>query len=860
MFIDPTDRQAPGRVTAAAAPGSRAAAPSADPSPTPTAAACFHCGQPVAEPGRWLARVDGRMQPMCCAGCQAVAEAIAAAGLTDYYRHRSAPAAGAQALPESLAAELALYDEPDLNATLVRNGPADPATGAACSEASLMIEGLRCGACGWLVERTLARQPGVVSVSVNQATERALLRWDPARASLSRLLASVAAVGYRALPSDLRQRRAQEAQARRSLSRRLFVAGLGMMQVMMYAWPAYTAQAGEIEADHAALMRWASLLLTLPVVLYAARPFFEGAWRSLRHRSPGMDLPVALGIGAAFAASVWATWRGQGEVWFDSVTMFVFLLLAARHLEWLARRRASRALDALAAAMPERALRLPGQALADVDAFLQAPTETVPALRLRPGDTIRVDAGSRFPVDVTLLAGRTEVDQSLLTGESLPVPRGPGQPVAGGAVNAGSPVLAQVLHAVGDSTLSGIERLIERAGHDRPPVARAADRVARWFIGALLLLAAGVALAWWQLDPARALPVAIAVLVVSCPCALSLATPAALAAATGELSRQGVLVSSGRALEALAGCTDVVFDKTGTLTRGQPAVVSVRTFGAMDPAQALALAAALETGSAHPLAQALRARAGELALALPAVGAVHAEPGSGVQGEVDGRALRLGSAAWCGQWAACPRGDHGDTEVWLVERQAALACIRLSDPLRPEAAATVAALEAAGLRAHLLSGDHDAPARQVAGQLGLNLLGAQAGPADKLDRVRELQRAGRRVLMVGDGVNDAPVLAAADASVAVGQATALARTAADCVLLADDLGRVAALQAMAVRTRRVVLQNLAWASAYNAVAIPAAALGLVPPWAAALGMSASSLLVVGNALRLRMPSWKSSTS
>ncbi len=794
---------------------------------------------------------------MCCAGCQAVAQSIQAAGLTDYYRHRSAPAAGPDAVPRELAEQLALYDEPDVQARIVRSAEATDQAGAT-AEVTLLLEGMRCGACVWLIERTLAAQPGVLGASVNFATERAVLRWDPAKTRLSKLLAGIAAVGYRALPFDAQRREAQLARTSRSLFRRLFVAGLGMMQVMMYALPVYTAKAGDIEWQYEHLMRWASLLLTLPVVLYSAQPFFSGAWRDLKARSLGMDVPVALGIAAAFGASTWATLAQHGEVYFDSVTMFVFLLLAARHLEWLARRRASRAVDALAAALPERVDRLTDAAQATSQTFLQAAVETVPSLRLAPGDFIRVGDGSRFPVDVALTVGQTAVDQSLLTGESTPVARGPGDEIPGGAINTGNTVLARVLRGASDSTVSTLERLIERAARDKPAVAQLADRVAGWFVVGLLLFAAAVLAGWWWVDASRALPIAIAVLVVSCPCALSLATPAALVAASGALTRHGVLVASGRALASLAACTDVVFDKTGTLTRGRPEVVEVETFNNWSAAQVLAAAAALEVGSPHPLAGALRAAARPH----PAQSAqdVCNTPGHGVQGVVGGDGLRLGSAIWCGQWAACPRGSHEDSEVWLVGRDGPRARIRLADSLRDDSLDTVAAMKALGLRTHLLTGDNAGPAGRVAGALGIESVRSAASPSDKLAYVRELQNAGRRVLMVGDGVNDAPVLAAANASLAVGEATALARTAADSVLLSGRLLRAADLVAMARRTHRVIVQNLAWSTLYNLIAIPAAALGYVPPWMAAIGMSTSSLLVVGNALRLRIPVWNRSSS
>ena len=791
---------------------------------------------------------------MCCAGCQAVAQSIEAAGLTDYYRHRSAPAAGPDAVPRELAEQLALYDEPDVQSGIVRQ----PSAGAAGTEVTLLLEGMRCGACVWLIERTLAARPGVLAASVNFTTERAVLRWDPAATRLSTLLGDIAAVGYRALPYDARRREAQLASTSRSLFRRLFVAGLGMMQVMMYAFPVYTAQAGDIEWQYEHLMRWASLLLTTPVVFYSAQPFFAGALRDLKARSLGMDVPVALGVGAAFAASLWATLTQRGDVYFDSVTMFVFLLLGARHLEWMARRRASRAVDSLAAALPERVERLTDPDQADPQCFLQAPCEAIPSLRLVEGDLIRVGDGLRFPVDVRLVAGDTAVDQSLLTGESAPVPRGPGDEVPGGAINTGNTVLARVLRGSADSTVSTLERLIERAARDKPAAAQLADRVASWFVMALLAFAAVVLAVWGWIDPGRALPITIAVLVVSCPCALSLATPAALAAASGALSRHGVLLANGRALEHLATCTDVVFDKTGTLTRGRPEIVDIAVFGGHDVASVLTAAAALEAGSAHPLAGALR----QAARGHPAQTArqVQATPGRGIQGWIGEDELRLGSPAWCGEWAACPTPDHADSEIWLVDRSGPRARLRLADAIREDAADTVRAMHALGLRTHLLTGDHAGPAQRVAGALGIESIRSDATPAGKLDYVRQLQAQGRRVLMIGDGVNDAPVLAAADASVAVGDATALARTAADSVLLAPELRRTADLVAMARRTRRVIAQNLAWATVYNLIAIPAAAFGFVPPWMAAIGMSTSSLLVVGNALRLRIRTWNRFTS
>ncbi|MEN9316334.1 MAG: hypothetical protein RIS35_2727, partial [Pseudomonadota bacterium] len=536
--------------------------------------------------------------------------------------------------------------------------------------------------------------------------------------------------------------------------------------------------------------------------------------------------------------------------------------------------------------------------------------ETVPAARLAPGDLLRLPVGARIPVDATIVGGATAIDQSLLTGESIPVPRQPGDEVPGGAINAGSPVWLRVTRASGDSTLSTIERLIERAALEKPALARLADRVASGFVIALLGFAAIVLLAWSQIDPDRALPIAIAVLVVSCPCALSLATPAALAAATGAATRNGALVASGVALETIAGCTDVVFDKTGTLTEGRPGLARIdRLDDAVDEATVLSLAAGLETGSPHPLAKAIVDAAHARGLTPPPAVGLLACAGLGVEGTIGERALRIGSAAFVGEWSTLPElpraaGSEGSarppqasftpsggglgeaqpwgrseagagppqacftpsggglgeaqpwgrSEVWLVERGRPIARFELLDTLRAEARETVDLLHAKGLAVHLLSGDHAAAVDACARTLGIPSARAQASPADKLDYVRELQAKGRRVLMVGDGVNDAPVLAAADASLAVGHATALAKTAADAVLLSSDITMVSRLIGLARQTRRIIVENLWWATAYNLIAIPAAAMGWVPPWLAAIGMSGSSLLVVGNALRLRIAS------
>jgi len=810
----------------------------------PATLACHHCGLPVSEPGRWTVSVEGRERETCCAGCQAVAAAITDSGLQDYYRARDLPAAP-QSEPHDSSGRSALYDDPDVAARFVR-------TEAGVCETTLLVDGLRCGACSWLLEQALARAPGIVDCSVNLASERTNLRWDPAQVRLSELIDTAGRFGFTLQPFDASQRETQLRESARTRLRRLFVAGIGMMQVMMYAFPAYIAAEGDIEPVYASLMRWASFFLTLPVVLYSASPIFRGAWLEWRRRSPGMDTPVAIGIGAAFAASVWATVNAHGEVWFDTVTMFVFLLLGARHLEWLARLRASRAIDALAAATPQSVLKV-------IDG---APPQTIAAARLQPGERFLVGTGEAVAVDAALSRSAGTFDVSLLTGESRPVNYAAGDRIPGGAINLGAPAEFTSLARQGDSTLSTITRLASRAAAARPPLLTFTETVARGFTIGLLVLAALVWLIWHQIDPAAAWPIAIAVLVVSCPCALSLATPAALAAASATALGRGMIATRGDALEAIAQSTDVVFDKTGTLTRGEPTVTGVALFGALDRAACLDMAAALEASSTHPLGRAIVAAARAEGRSHAVAASLSTVPGEGVEGLIDGRSYRLGQArfalseaARALQAASCDPPEAADhdslySEVWLSQDGLPLARITLADTLRDEAPGVIAALRAAGLAVHLVSGDRGKVVHALADRLGIASRHPEASPANKLVFVQALQAQGRRVLAVGDGINDAPLLAGANVSIAMGCASTLARTSASVALLGNRLDDVTALRTLALRTRRITSQNLGWALAYNIVAIPAAAFGWIAPWVAALGMSASSILVAGNALRL----------
>ncbi|MDR3351455.1 MAG: heavy metal translocating P-type ATPase [Zoogloeaceae bacterium] len=811
---------------------------------------CYHCGLPVPAEADFSVAIKGARRGMCCAGCQAVAEAIVANGLEDYYASRDAlPESPREAVPAALE-QLHLFDHAEFQKSFVR------ACGEEELEASLMLEGITCAACVWLNERHIGQLPGVTGVSVNYATRRARVRWDTTRVKLSDILAAIAAIGYRAHPYDAARHEELAQKERQGALWRLWVAGFGMMQVMMYAIPVYLAGEGEMTSEIETLIRWASLVLTLPVVLYSAQPFFLGALRDLRLRRVGMDVPVALGIGVSFLASVWATLLRGGEVYFDSVAMFVFFLLGGRYLEMTARQKAVSVTEALARLLPAFCARLPR--------FPEnRESEQVLVADLKVGDVVLVRPGDAIPADGRVLEGQSRADESLLTGESQPVAKGVGDPVTGGAINQESPLVVAV-EEVGEGTrISAIIRLMERAAVEKPGIVNSADRIARWFVADLLFVAIAVALIWLRVDASRALWITVSVLVVTCPCALALATPISLTVAAGALAREGLLVTRGHAIETLARADCFVFDKTGTLTCGDMRLLEIwlpETAAPNARQNALALAAALEQASEHPLALALRdAAGGESGKSPPAgpVERVEAKAGMGLEGWQDGRRVRIGRpdfvAELSGDRTESPEAWRaaGDTLVALGDETGILAFFRLGDALRPEAAQLIQDLRAAGCRVALMTGDAPHVARRVAGQLGITQVEAAMSPEQKRKAVQALQAEGHVVAMIGDGVNDAPVLAQAQVSVAMGSGAPLARTQADLILLADRLEPLRSGLAKSRFTLAIIRQNLAWAFVYNLLALPLAALGHVAPWAAGIGMSASSLLVVLNALRIQ---------
>ncbi len=803
--------------------------------------ACFHCGLPVPAGSQWTVRIDAVVQPMCCPGCAAVAQTIVDNQLHSYYRDR---ASFSTRLEEPVPDALKLYDNAAIASRFTTELPDQ-------AQATLSIEGIRCAACVWLIERRLSQVPGLSAANLNVATEKLQVAWDPAHCKPSDILQAVRDVGYVAYPFDPVKHGELLRKNAKTLFRQLFIAGLSMMQVMMYAVPVYLADAGTMDPEMESLMRWASLLLTLPAVLYSALPFFKGAWTDIKQRALGMDVPVALGIAAAFAGSVLATVAGSGEVYFDSVTMFIFLLLCSRYLELIARRRAAGSLENMQHALPASAWLMP-------DYPASRESSLVAAAQLKAGDVIMIKPGEAIAADGFIIEGDTAVDLSLLTGESMPRKKNCGDALPGGAVNASQTILLRVDKLVRDSTLSALIRLIERAGQGKPRIAQWADRVAAWFVSILLIFTAAVFMFWSLHDAARAWPIAIAVLVVSCPCALSLATPSALAAATDSLLRQGVLIVQPHVLETFHRATHVVFDKTGTLTAGQPKCQRIILFGTASRRQVLDYAAILESGSAHPLAHALTAAAAAepsdiVGSQLQQVAQVY--DGQGLQGMIDDQVIRIGSAAFVAALTKQPLPYAEIAEgssVYLGSAAGWLARFDLSDAIKSDAQQVVDYFKSQGKQVILLSGDSMRITTKVAQQLQMHDAYGDRLPEEKLAFVQNLQAQGKVVAMVGDGVNDAAVLHAADVSFAMGSGAALAQSHADAVLLSSRLSSLLITAKMAAKSMAVIRQNLLWATLYNALAIPAAAFGWIAPWMAGVGMSVSSALVVGNALRLAL--------
>lgn len=802
---------------------------------------CYHCGLAVPEYSNWSVTIQGQSQSMCCVGCQAVAMAIIDGGLENFYRYRAEVNSSAKINSgRDSAIDWQIYNLPDVQAEFVTEYD------ETYLQANLLLEGISCAACSWLIENHLKQNPAVTMVNVNISTHRCAIVWSPALAPLSDILQSLEKIGYRPRPATDDQQQEFIKKENRIALFRLGVAGFGMMQAMMVAVGIYTG-ATDSWLD---ILRWLSMLAATPVVFFSSAPFFKAAWISLKSRQLTMDVPVSLAIGLAYLASAWATVMGGGEVYFESVSMFAFFLLLGRHIEQRARHRNRLAFGNLAQLMPLTACCIRPQAIADTQADDKLEcTENIPLRSLTLADVVLVREGDTFPCDGVVISGESEAVEALITGESIPVPKKIGDRVIAGTLNGRSALRVQVTAIGGATQLSGIERLAIQAANEKPQQVLMADKIARFFIARLLVICTGVFLFWWFKDSSRAIWITLSVLVVTCPCALALAMPAALSAATANLRQRGFLVARGHVIESLAQITRVIFDKTGTLTEGDFQIVTVLPGAEKNREEILTIAAALEADSRHPIARAFLPWRSDWAATQ-----VQQVTAAGVEGLIAGELFRLGTAEFANSIITASTNSTlpDDKHLWLLlsNAQGVVAWIGLQDKTRADAQQAINELRAMGIAVELLSGDQSGSVKNLAQHLGIADFIAAAKPDDKLARLSFAQLAGDKVLMIGDGINDVPVLAGADVSVVMASASDLAQARADSVLLNNQLLLLPEAIVIARRARAIIKQNLLFSLSYNLLALPLAAMGHVPPWAAAIGMTTSSLVVVMNALRL----------
>ncbi len=810
----------------------------------PGTAACAHCLLPVRPEAAVRGDAGESHLLFCCAGCRNVHALLTREGLGGFYARRTGWTPG----------------RPQFGADGAGGNGADPEEFAACTrvsgdalEADMAISGIRCASCIWLIERYLGGKAGVRSVQVNFATHRATVRWDPSATDAGRIARWIADLGYRALPAVPGEAEEALRREKRDLLVRFGTAAFLTSQVMMLTAGLYAGAFQGIEERYRAAFNVLAVLLTTPIVFYAGFPFLKGAAAGIRNRAPGMDLLVALGAVSAYAYSVAMAATG-GDVYCDIAAMVVTLILLGRYLEASARGRATDAIAALVRTAPRLARRLAAAGTAAPPGADMVPVESLAA-----GDAVEVLPGSRIPVDGRVAAGSSEADESMLTGESRPVPKVPGSTVYAGTLNGPGRLVVAVTGTGRETALARIVRAVEEAQARKAPIQRVADAVVRRFVPAVAAAALLTFAAWIASGrpAAAALLASVSVLVVACPCALGLAVPLAVHVGAASARASGILVKGGDVLEAAAKVTSVFLDKTGTLTEGRLRLSDALGFG-IPPAHVLGIAAALEASSEHAFAAAvLREMPGGSAAD---VADFRATPGMGVEGTVRGRRCLLGREEFLAARgvavpsARCAPGralaSAGKTVAWLAVDDGVGGVLASVDAARPEAAALVAWLAEDGYRVTMVTGDGEGPAERIAADTGIGRYLAGASPAEKAAAVRDARRSGERVLFVGDGVNDAPAMAAADVGIAMGRGTDVAIESAGVVLTSNDLLLVGRFLSLSRRTMRVIRQNLWWAFSYNIAAIPLAAAGRITPVASAALMAASSLIVVANALRL----------
>ena len=790
---------------------------------------CFHCGEPIPKGISLFVTIDQQAQAMCCAGCQAVAETIVENNLTDYYKFRTENAPKGTALvPEQLKRNQLLDDDNLQHEFTHQDGNT--------RETILTVDGISCAACAWLIEMKLEKIAGIGKISVNATTQRASVHWQNDQLKLSQIIEHIERLGYHALPFKASNAEQQNLAQSKTFIKRLGISGILMMQVMMIAVGLYFGAFSDMSEHNLVYLRYTSLLLTTPIIFYGALPFYTGAINALKSRRLSMDVPVSIAILLAFFASAWATVSEQGEVYFESVSMFTFLLLIGKFLEFRARSRAAQVSANLLKLMPMTATKL----VNDIEQYVAAKS-------LQIQDKVMIKPGETVPADCVIEHGNSHFNEAMLSGEQRPVAKKVADTIFAGTINGDGNIVARVLQPGTDTFLSQLIRLSESSQAHKPKIAQLSDKIAQYFVAIILLTAIGTAIYWQQHMPSEAFWITLSVLVATCPCALSLATPTALTCGTTRLNRDGIMIKSGHVMETMPEVDTYAFDKTGTLTQGEFQVTQVKHFGTSYAEQdLLTLVAALEAHSQHPLAKAFT-QYRDFAVNASNI-KVH--PGLGITGQVGNDEVALGKVNWLiDDDLKAQQLNCDDAQIAVMINKQLVAAIYLTDKARDDAPTVLAELKAKAMTTLMLSGDSEAGCQQIASQLPIDHVYSSLSAHDKMEKVKSLQ-AVHTVAMVGDGVNDTPVFSTAHVAIAMGSGTDVAKSGADVILLNNRLSSLSVLRHVAQKTRRIIWQNYGWAFGYNAIVLPLAVSGFITPYMAVIGMSASSILVITNSLRL----------
>ena len=806
---------------------------------------CFHCNEPIPQGIDLTVSINNKTQPMCCIGCQAVAQTIVDNNLTQYYAVRTEPAnKGSTLIPEQLQKNKLLDEQVLQNEFIYQEEDS--------KEAILTIEGISCAACAWLIEMQISKYDGIISISVNATTQRATVKWKDETLALSDILNAIEKIGYHALPFKANEVEQRNKVLSKTFIKRLGISGILMMQIMMIAVGLYFGAFADMAEHNKVYLRWVSFILATPIVTYGAFPFYTGAINALRLKRLSMDVPVSIAIILAFCASAWATVTEQGEVYFESVSMFTFLLLIGKFLEFRARSHAAQVSANLLKLMPMTATRINhksdlqdarNDSSSNENQNEQEKEELVAAKLLEVGDLVLVKPGETIPADGMIIQGFSQINEAMLSGEQLPVNKKENDNVFAGTVNGDGNLTIRVKQPSSQSFLSQLIRLSEQSQAHKPKLARLSDKIAQYFVAIILVTAIATAIYWQHNLPEEAFWITLSVLVATCPCALSLATPTALTCATTRLNRDGIMIKSAHVMETIPQINYFAFDKTGTLTTGEFAISNVVVNDNFTKQQVLAIAAALESHSEHPLAKPF-AKFRNFGLT---TSDIKVESGKGITGIVDNQQFSIGKPSWL--LSSLDEKTQAASCV-LINEDNLIATFYLTDEIRADAQTLIKNI-GQDHQTLMLSGDSQTACNKVAEQLSINQCFGDLSATDKMNTLIELQNQQQaKIAMIGDGVNDSPVFGAAHVSMAMGCGTDIAKNGADVILLNNQLSSITTLSKIALKTKRIIIQNYLWAFGYNAIVLPLAVAGFITPYMAVIGMSASSILVITNSLRL----------